>query len=119
MSKFTALLLIFIALPACGSSGGPEAPVAAEIHSALTLPDGGVSVNFDVRSSGDDVVLALIDRQKPTADVTATVIVDFGPSREHVFTRADLGEDVVNAHLTLDAVIRDGRGRVLTSMRVR
>ncbi len=116
---FVSLLLALLPLASCTSSGPVEPPVAAEIHAATPRADGGVTVLYDARSDGGDMILALVDRTKPEVDVTSTVLADFGPEREYLFTRASLGEDAIHKRLELTAVIREANGTVLATCRVR
>lgn len=119
MRTLCFLFVLAAAITSACSSPPVEPPVAAAIAAATPLADGGISVAYDARSDGQDVVLALVLTSKPEADVASTVLVDFGPERTYVFPRSALGEEMIHRRLELTAVIRKASGETLAVCRVR
>lgn len=111
----TILILVTVmAAAACGTVSVPEKPVEAEILAVEALADGSIAVDYDVRTDGRDVVLALVETARPERDLVSTILLEFGPHRRHVFSRADLGDREHDLRL-LTVIVRDGDGAVLAT----
>lgn len=108
------ILMTAIFAAACGTVSVPEKPVEAEILAVESLPDGSIAVEYDVRTDGRDVVLALVATAEPDRDLASTILLEFGPHRRHVFSRADLGDREHDLRL-LTVIVRDGGGAVLAT----
>jgi hypothetical protein len=115
MRRLAAGLAVF-ALPflaGCGGISAPTPPVEVEILGIVSADDeGAIAVDYDARSDGRDLVIALVDPARDDQDVASVILLDLGANRRYVFSPDSLGAFAGRPD-QLGAVVREGGGRVI------